>query len=67
MTNVAMFMVDEMVTIYINDRELYKTVANGFLVCMYVPDFKLNKCYSDFICACKDVYFISIRLYYWCC
>ena len=30
MTNVAMFMVDEMVTIYINDRELYKTVANGF-------------------------------------
>ena len=34
MTNVIMFMVDEMVTIYINDRELYKTVANGFLVCM---------------------------------
>ena len=34
MTNVAMFMVDEMVTICINDRELYKTVANGFLVCL---------------------------------
>ena len=33
MTNVAMFMVDKMVTIYINDRELYKKVANGFLVC----------------------------------
>ena len=33
MTNVAMFMVDEMIIIYINDRELYKTVANGFLVC----------------------------------
>ena len=33
MTNVTMFMVNEMVTIYINDRELYKTVANGFLVC----------------------------------
>ena len=32
MTNVTMFMVNEMVTIYINDRELYKTVANGFLV-----------------------------------
>ena len=33
MTNVVIFMVDEMVTIYINDRELYKTVAKGFLVC----------------------------------
>ena len=35
MTNVAMFMVDEMVTICINDRELYKTVANG-IFSMYV-------------------------------
>ena len=33
MTNVTMFVIDEMVTIYINNRELYKTVANGFLVC----------------------------------
>ena len=45
MTIVAMFMVDKMVIIYINDRELYKTVDNGFLVCMYASDFKSTKCY----------------------
>ena len=45
MTNVAMFMVDEMVTIYINDRELYKTVANGFLVCIYMFDFNSTNYY----------------------
>ena len=46
MNIVAMFMVDEMVTIYINDRELYKTVANEFLVCIYVFDFKSTNYYS---------------------
>ena len=45
MTIVAMFMIDEIVTIYINDRELYKTVANGFLVCIYVFDFNSTNYY----------------------
>ena len=45
MTIVAVFMVDEMVTIYINDRELYKTVANRFLVCINVFDFNSTNYY----------------------
>ena len=51
MTIGATFMVDEMFTIYINDRELYKTVDNGFLVCIYVFDFNSTNLYFKlFMC-----------------